>query len=323
MMHLPIATPQRIGLRSPRILVSFAALALAYASACVTPPSSGGAGPSIVRTAGSGSPAGALLIVGGGTQPRALVERFVELAGGPGRARIAVFPMASAEAETGGREKAEQLREFGADAFSLNVTREQAMDPAATRQLDGVTGIWFSGGDQSRLTAVLQGSPLLEAIRDRYRSGAVIAGTSAGAAVMSDSMLTGSQRRPGVDTVGYFGDQYPRVARASVEIVPGFALLPHALVDQHFIRRERHNRLVAAVLERPAMIGVGIDEGTALEVRDGTWRVLGASAVMIYDARTARVTPQGAPLLGAAEIRFHLIPHGGAFDPRTGRATLP
>lgn len=264
-----------------------------------------------------------MLIVGGGTQPRILVERFVQLAGGPGRARIAVFPMASGAAETGGREKAEQLRGFGADAFSLNVTRAQAMDPATTRQLDGVTGVWFNGGDQSRLTAVLQGTPLLEAIRARYQAGAVVAGTSAGAAVMSDSMLTGSQRRPGVDTIGYYGDEYPRVARTTVEIVPGFALLPNALVDQHFIRRERHNRLVAAVLERPAMIGVGIDEGTALEVRDGTWRVVGASAVMIYDARTARVTSHSAPLLGAADIRFHLIPHGGAFDPHTGRATLP
>ena len=197
------------------------------------------------------------------------------------------------------------------------------MDPAVARRLDGVTGIWFNGGDQSRLTAVLAGTPLLDAIRARYADGAVIAGTSAGAAVMSDSMLTGSQRRPGVDTIGYFGDEYPRVARATIELVPGFALLPGALVDQHFIRRERHNRLLAAVLERPGMIGVGIDEGTALEVRGGLWYVVGASAVMIYDARRAQVTPPGAPLLGATEVRFHLVPDGGRFDPANGRADLP
>ena len=266
---------------------------------------------------------GALLIVGGGTQPRALVQRFVDLAGGAGRARIAVFPQASEAATTGGPEKAAQLQAFGAEAFAMNVTRAEALDAATSARLDGVTGIWFSGGDQSRLTAVLAGTPLLEAIRARYRAGAVVAGTSAGAAVMSDSMLTGNQRRPGVDTVGYFGDTYPHVARATIELVPGFGFLPGALVDQHFIRRERHNRLLAAILERPGMIGVGIDEGTALEVRGGRWRVIGASAVVIYDARAAHITTPGAPILGATGVAFHLIPDGGEFDPATGRARLP
>lgn len=295
------------------------ALTLGVVTACTSAATVHRTPPAATLPASSGS----LLIVGGGSQPPALVERFVALAGGPGRARIAVFPMASALAETGGPEKAEQLRSFGADAFSLNVTREQAMDPAVARRLDGVTGVWFNGGDQSRLTAVLAGTPLLAAIRARYEAGAVIGGTSAGAAVMSDSMLTGRQRRPGADTIGYFGDEYPRVARASIELVPGFAFLPGALVDQHFIRRERHNRLLAAVLERPGMIGVGIDEGTALEVRGGMWSVVGASAVMIYDARRASVTRAGAPLLGGADVRFHLLPAGGRFDPAAGRVELP
>ena len=293
-------------------------LCVGAASACATSRGAVGA-----ATASPDAPRGSLLIVGGGTQPRFLVERFVTLAGGPGRARIAVLPMASGVADEGGREKADQLKQFGADAFSLNVTREQAMDPATARRLDGVTGIWFNGGVQSRLSAVLDGTPLLAAIRARYRDGAVVAGTSAGAAVMSDSMLTGDQRRPNVDTVGYFGDEYPFVIRRGIQIVPGFALLPGTLVDQHFIRRERHNRLLAAVLERPSMIGVGIDEGTALEVQHGQWRVVGSSAVMIYDAREANVTPGAAPLLGASGIRFHLLPNGARFDPRTGRAELP
>lgn len=297
------------------IRIQAVAVAIALLAACATPAPP----PSVPSPT---SPAGALLIVGGGSQPRFLVQRFVDLAGGRG-ARIAVLPMASAAAERGGVEKANDLRELGADAFPLNVTRAQAMDPATARRLDGVTGIWFNGGDQSRLVAVLAGTPLLEKIRERYAAGAVVGGTSAGAAVMSDSMLTGSQRRPSADSIGYYGDEYPYVLRRSIEIVPGFGLLSGALVDQHFIRRERHNRLVAAVLERPRMIGVGIDEGTALEVRGGTWRVVGSSAVMVYDARDAHVTPDGAPILGAAGVRFHILPNGASFDPRTGRATLP
>lgn len=265
-----------------------------------------------------------LLIVGGGQQPPELVARFVELAGGPGRARIAVLPMASAEPEASGREKAEELRALGAETFVLNLTRAAAMTDSAARLLDGVTGIWFTGGDQARVTPVLLGSPVLRAIRARWREGAVVGGTSAGAAVMPDSMLTGNQFRAGVDTAGYYGDEYPDVARRTIQVAPGLGFLPGTIIDQHFIRRERHNRLLAAVLERPALIGVGIDESTAVEVGpDGRWTVRGSGAVVIYDARRARITAPAAPVLGTAEVRMHLLPPGAVFDPRTGDARLP
>jgi cyanophycinase len=108
-----------------------------------------------------------------------------------------------------------------------------------------------------------------------------------------------------------------------VEIVPGLGFLQTAIVDQHFIRRERHNRLMSAVLERPTLLGVGIDESTALEVMpDGRWRVLGESAVVIYDARQARVTGRGRPVLGAMGLRLHVVPAGGVFDPKTGGGSL-
>ena len=95
-------------------------------------------------------------------------------------------------------------------------------------------------------------------------------GTSAGAAIMTDSMLTGESDAAG-DTTGYYGDEFPAIARQRIQVVPGLGFLHGAIVDQHFIRRERHNRLISAVLERPTLIGVGIDESTALEVGpDGT-----------------------------------------------------
>jgi cyanophycinase len=269
------------------------------------------------------APRGHLLIVGGGTQPPELVAHFVELAGGPGRARIAVLPMASGSPRSG-PEKAEQLRALGADAFVLDVSREQAGSDSAARLLDGATGVWLTGGDQSRLAAAILGTPVLEAVRRRFREGAVVGGTSAGAAVMPDSMLTGAQFRAGEDTAGFHGDEYPRVARRSIPLAPAFGLLRGALVDQHFLRRERHNRLLSAVLERPHLLGVGIDEGTALRVDpDGRWTVLGSSVAVVYDPRGARVTPEGAPALGAAGVRMHLLPAGSTFDPRTGRVTLP
>ncbi|HEX6373757.1 MAG TPA: cyanophycinase [Longimicrobium sp.] len=299
-----------------RMRVAAALLAAATAAACAPV-----GGPMAAPTPGV---RGHLLIVGGGRQPPELVARFVELAGGTGRARIAVLPLASAEPEASGREKAEELRGLGAEAFVLQLTREQAMTDSAARLLEGATGIWFTGGDQSRVTRVLRGSPVLDAIRARWRQGAVVGGTSAGAAVMPDSMLTGNQFRAGEDTAGYYGDEFSEVARRTIQVAPGLGFLPGTIIDQHFIRRERHNRLLAVVLERPSLIGVGIDESTAIEVGpDGRWTVRGSGAVVIYDARRARITPAAAPVLGTAEVRMHLLPPGGVFDPRTGSVRLP
>lgn len=270
---------------------------------------------------GPPAPRGHLLIVGGGSQPEGLVQQFVDLAGGPGKARIAVVPMASSEPQATGDEKAEELRGLGATVTVLNLSRGQAESAETARRLDSITGIWFTGGDQVLLVPVLLGTPVLEAIKARYRDGAVVGGTSAGAAVMSDSMITGNQRRP--DSLGYYGDEYPGVSRSFIEITRGFGFLPGTIVDQHFLRRERHNRLLSAVLERPTLIGIGIDEGTALEVDpDGRWRVKGRSAVSIYDARGAKVTAAGAPVLGASGVRFSLLPPGSVYDPRNGKVTL-
>jgi cyanophycinase len=310
---VPCSAPRPRPVRLTIALTLFATLT----AACTTRVPSAVASP-------AASPRGTLLIVGGGAQPPALVERFVALAGGPGRARIAVVPMASEGAEEGGREKAADLRALGAEAFVVNVTREQADHDSIVRQIATATGIWFGGGDQARLTAALAGSAALRAIRARFAAGAVVGGTSAGAAVMSDSMITGDQRRYAPDTTGYFGDEFPSVARRTIVVAPGFGFLPLAIVDQHFIRRERHNRLLAAVLERPTMIGVGIDEGTALRVDpDGRWGVEGRSAVVIYDPRRASITDSDSPVLGASGMMLHLLPAGSLFDPERGTAQLP
>jgi cyanophycinase len=279
------------------------------------------AGGSAVAMAQS-HPRGHLLIVGGGEQSDDLVRRFIDLAGGAAKARIAVIPMASDEPQATGDEKAEELRQFGAEATVVILTRAEAEDPASRARFDGMTGVWFCGGDQVPLARVLYDTPALAAIRARLAAGAVIGGTSAGAAIMSDSMLTGNQRRP--DSLGYYGDEYPAIARGTIEVVRGLGFLHGAIVDQHFIRRERHNRLLSVVLERPSLIGVGIDEGTALEIgSDGVWHVVGASAVVVYDARQALTTKMGAPLLGASGIRLQILPAGSRFDPRSGRARLP
>jgi cyanophycinase len=265
---------------------------------------------------------GTLQIVGGGPQPPELVQHFVTLAGGSGRAKILVFAQASASGERSGEAKAADFRELGAEARNVWITREQADADSIVTLLRDATGVWFGGGDQNRLARVLRGTRVQQAIRERYRDGAVVGGTSAGAAVLSAIMITGSERRPGGarrDTT----QDWITIDRDNVVTDSGFALLPGAIVDQHFLRRRRHNRLLSLVLERAPHLGVGIDESTALVVHpNGRWSVEGASVVVIYDARAAVKTPPSG-LLGAADVRMHVLPAGGTFDAATGRATLP
>ncbi|HEU4585824.1 MAG TPA: cyanophycinase [Gemmatimonadaceae bacterium] len=269
------------------------------------------------------APKGSLLIVGGGPQPDELVQRFVDLAGGARKARIVVFAMASEDGLEGGEEKAEDLRKLGASAINVYITREQADQDSIVHLLDDATGIWFGGGDQSRLTRAIGGTKVEDAIRERYRAGAVVGGTSAGAAVMSTPMITGDERHPGgvrPDTT----DPFKTIARDNIITSEGFGLIDGAIIDQHFLRRKRHNRLISTLLEHPKLLGVGIDESTALLVQpDGIWNVLGASAVVVYDARGAAITGAAAPTLGAAGIVMHVLPAGSSFDPRTGKAALP
>lgn len=265
---------------------------------------------------------GTLFIVGGGSQSLDLVKRFVDLAGGPGNARIAILPMATEDAVATGAEKKAQLDSLGADAFVVNITRAQADDDSVVRKLATATGIWFPGGDQSPLAASLRGSAALRMIHDRYRAGAVVGGTSAGAAVMSDSMITGNQYWPGTPAVD--SPSFSRIGRRTIEIAPGLGFLHNAIVDQHFIRRQRANRLISVVLERPALLGVGIDEGTALDVApDGRWSVFGRSAVIVVDARQARVTSASEPLLGATNVRVFVLPAGSTYDPVSGVGSIP
>lgn len=263
---------------------------------------------------------GNLFIVGGGSRPPALMRRFVGLAGGPGQAVIVAIPLASASPVEAGQGLAEELRSLGADVRVLIPTRAEADSRDAADLLDGATGVWFNGGVQARVTQVLAGTRLADAIGRRYQQGGVIGGTSAGAAIMSDPMITGNQVR---DTLGYYGDEFERIARDYIELTPGLGYITGVLIDQHFTARERHNRLLSAVLSHRYRLGAGIDESTALIIRpDGRWEVFGESVVSVYDARDATLTDAGAPVLGVSGVRLHVLPSGSVFDPGTGIVRL-
>jgi cyanophycinase len=299
-----------------RLVHAFLLAALAVTAACAGLPSPG-------RAAGAAPARGRLFVVGGGPQPPALVQEFVDLAGGTGRARIIVFAMASSDGAASGEEKARDLRALGATALNVFVNSAQANTDSVARLLDGATGVWFGGGDQVLLARALRGTKTERAIHERYAAGAVIGGTSAGAAVMSAQMITGDERHPGgARPPSDSTDGFMTIARDNIVVDSGFALLGNAIVDQHFVRRKRHNRLLSLVLEQPVRLGVGIDESTALIVEpDGRWRVAGESVAIIYDARHATVT--AGRTLGSTGVALHVLPAGSRFDPVSGVATLP
>ena len=272
-----------------------------------------------------GAARGSLVIVGGGPIPDIINRRFVSLAGGAPGARIVVIPNASADAAAAGMARVATLAALGVTAVVLDLTRVPATSDSAARLLAGATGIWFSGGLQGRLAAALLGTPALDSIRARHRAGAVVGGTSAGAAVMSDPMIVGDERRPGGarPVADSSADGWMTIDRDDVVLAPGFGLLPGVTVDQHFLRRRRHNRLISVVLERAPHLAVGIDESTALIVLPGDrWEVLGESQAVVYDARQARTTGRGTAL-GAIGVQLHVLPSGSTWTPLSGAPLLP
>lgn len=255
--------------------------------------------------AGQDAPKGHLVLIGGGKRPSSVMSRFVELSGGPS-ARILVVPTASELSDTVEVYRKELAALGATNVAGLDVrTRLDAQRKALVEEVEKAGGIFFSGGDQRRIVAALGGTPVGDAIVAAWRRGATIGGTSAGTACMSPLMLTGE------------GDL--KVLRAgNVELSPGLGLFPGAVLDQHFVARLRQNRLMSVVLEHPQLLGIGIDEGTAVWLRpDGTFQVLGEGSVVVYDAAGATATRtrgEGPVLLGVRNLRTHVLIPGDAFD---------
>lgn len=253
-----------------------------------------------------GAPGGHLVLLGGGGEPDAVWAKIFELAGGK-EARLVVLPTASEREETG----PEYLAELAALGYTNTAwlplkTAEDAARPEIVAALEEARIIFFSGGDQSRITAALLGSPALAAVQRNYRSGGVIAGTSAGLACMSTPMITGE------------GD-FSVLRAANVELEPGLGFVTEAILDQHFVARQRQNRLISAVLEHRELLGIGVDERTAIWIRpDRTFEVLGDGWVMVFDARASRVErradPAGRTLLGVDAMTTRVLLPGARFD---------
>lgn len=258
----------------------------------------------VVSTGESGAdhPAGSLFIIGGGNRPPEMIRDLCDLALEDTAGTIFVFPHASAEPDTSFFYAALQFRAQGY-ARVCNVfpgvdkeVRTTLLDSVRVGRL-----IYLAGGDQTRFMEQVSGTPLQEALQDAFENGAVIAGTSAGAAVMSKIMITGDQQK----YPEYTGD-FRTIEADNMILSEGLGLLTSAVIDQHFIRRMRMNRLLSVVLEHPGLTGIGIDESTALHVQGREGTVYGTGQVMVFRTVADAVRTDNG-LLGARNIRLDLL----------------
>jgi cyanophycinase len=259
----------------------------------------------------AGAERGFIIPIGGAEEKindQAILRRFVKLCGGK-RARIAVIPTASMAADTGSRYE-RLFRELGADrADALPFeTRHDGEDEKLLEQLGEATGVFLTGGNQLRLSTHLGGTPAAKKLRIMNAAGVHVAGTSAGAAFLSEHMIAHGEEGAS-----------PRVG--SVTLAPGLGLTNRIVIDQHFRQRDRLGRLLTALAYNPFAIGLGLDEDTAAFIGpDNTVEVAGSGARIQLDG----CGPPARPRLHAGRQAAHpgarrdLQPAHSRSEPWTG-----
>jgi cyanophycinase len=263
---------------------------------------------------------GLVMAIGGAedkVRERVILRRFVAEAGGPDSS-IVVLATASEHPETG--ERYSDLF-YSLDAGRVEVlrirTREDALEVGreAFDVLEYASGFFMTGGSQLRISSALGGTALAATLRRRHLAGMVVAGTSAGAAVLSRHMIS-------------MGESGGTPRRRLVQMAQGLGFTPDLVVDQHFRRRDRMGRLVTALSYNPEPLGVGVDEDTAAMIdADGVLRVLGSGGVTVVDASGLRFTDshavhRGQPvaMLG---LRVDFLTSGCRYDTRRRVALAP
>ena len=250
---------------------------------------------------------GTLYIIGGGKRPVTMIDEIIEISGLKQGGYLVVLPMASEEPDSASYYSTTQFKNRGiTNAYAINFSLS---DTASVEKLDSLRNaklIYISGGDQNKFMSVVLNNPIQDAIIDAYKNGAVIAGTSAGAAVMSKKMITGNQLKYPEDS------GYKAIHCNNIEIKEGLGLVSGAIIDQHFIRRERMNRLISVALENPEELCIGIDESTAIMVKGDSAKVCGLSQVVVISASNAEIFKSDS-IIGGQNLRLDILQPGQKF----------
>jgi cyanophycinase len=254
---------------------------------------------------------GSVMIIGGAEdkiRDRVILSRFATLAGGSDGV-VAVISTASSLGHLAGERYREIFTGLGIETVRPlhAMTRAQASDETFARQLRDATGIFLTGGNQLRLSSTIGGTLLAEAVLERFRAGAVVAGTSAGASAMSSHMIA-------------FGASGGTPKHRMAALAAGLGVLPSVIVDQHFQQRNRYGRLLSVIAQNPSLLGLGVDEDTAGVVGpDHVMEVIGRGSITIVDGAAAETDAwdvKGHRPVMISGVVLHLLPSGYRFDLR-------
>lgn len=254
---------------------------------------------------------GQLVIIGGAEDKEGeckILREFVRRAGGL-EARIVVMTVATELPREVGENYIRVFERLGVEDIRIadTVGREDAGDSSALEAIKKATGVFFTGGDQSRITGVLKDTEIDRVLHQRVAEGLVIGGTSAGAAMMPDMMIVegDSQTNPRVEIV---------------KIEPGMGFLPGVVIDQHFAQRGRLGRLLSAVAQQPVVLGFGIDENTAVIVKGHEFEVVGEGSVTVIDVSELTHSNLAGILrdedMALCGVKLHILPNGYRFNLR-------
>ncbi|ATW28447.1 cyanophycinase [Candidatus Formimonas warabiya] len=253
---------------------------------------------------------GNLVIIGGAEDKKGdsqILEEVVRTVGGRD-ARIAVVTTATQRPEEAGKVYQEVFSRLGAKhTVILNISsRDEANEEENAQKIEASSGVFFTGGDQLRITSILGGTKAYEALHRSFRKGTAIIGTSAGASVMSSTMIV----------EGLSNDP---ARKCTLKMAPGLNLLEGVIIDQHFDQRGRLGRLLCGVAQNPGMLGIGIDEDTAIMVYpDGYFKVLGNNAVTVIEGKSIKSSNVSElkpdEILAITNVTIHVLSSGYGFD---------
>ena len=221
---------------------------------------------------------GKLFIIGCGSRPDFLVDRMIKEAGLKSGETVAIFPHASEEQDSSFYYAKQQFEKRNLKALDCAFKKDEKLSPSKLDSLKTAKLIYIGGGDQVRFMEIINSNPEVKnLLKSAYQNGKMIAGTSAGAAVMSEVMITGNQLK-----YKDYENTFDNIEIKNVETKQGLGFIKTAVIDQHFVVRSRYNRLLSLIIENPTYKGIGIDEGTAILVKNGSAEVVGRAQVIVF-----------------------------------------
>ena len=259
-----------------------------------------------------------LIAIGGGemSDAREVLDEILRYLQAKRDPRITVMTVATNESEAASVKYNGLFRRLGirhVDIVDVS-QREDSFAADSIKKVENADALFFTGGDQLNITSLLGGTPLHNLVHDRYKEGILIAGTSAGAAMMSSSMI-----------ISGHSDSPPKVS--GVTIAPGMDMIDGTIIDPHFSQRGRHGRLLTAVAHYPQVLGLGIDERTAMVFRNGEFKVIGEGVVTVFDGRNMHYTDlpyrKDSQTVGMFGVDIHVLPAGYKYNMKERQPIAP